>query len=78
MTLYETLELFKTESIDAFYIYDKSGIKEVNLFGGKIDFYRIKQAVEYYEDEEDIYIASFADKTVVNIDLRNDIITIEE
>lgn len=78
MTLYETLELFKTESIDAFYIYDKGGIKEVNLFGGKIDFYRIKQAVEYHEDDEDIYIASYADKTVTNIDLRNDIITIEE
>lgn len=78
MTLYEALELFKAESTDTFYIYNKSGIKEINLFGGKIDFYRIKQAVEYHEDAEDIYIASYADKTVTNIDLINDIITIEE
>lgn len=78
MTLYETLQLFKAESIDTFYIYNKSGIKDVNLFGNKIDFYRMKQAVEYHEDTEDIYIASYANKTVTNIDLVNDIITIEE
>ena len=78
MTLYEVLQLFKAEEIEEFYVYNKSGIKDVNLFGGRIDFYRIKQAVEYHEDTEDIYIASFADKTVVNIDLMHNIITIEE
>lgn len=74
MTLYEALKLFRAENTDAFYIYSN----KTNLFGNKIDFYRIKQAVEYHEDAEDIYIASYADKTVTNIDLRNDIITIEE
>lgn len=78
MTLYEALELFKAESIDRFYIHSKNGTKSKNLFGNKIDFYCIKQAIEYHEDAEDIYIASYADKTVTNIDLINDIITIEE
>ena len=78
MTLYEILKLFEAKSTNRFYIHSKNGTKSKNLFGNKIDFYRIKQAIEYHEDAEDIFIASYADKNVTNIDIINDIITIEE
>lgn len=76
MTLYEILEVFRSTSEDAFDVVVKGCEKEL-IFNNKIDFYRMRQAVEYYEDAEDRHIAYYADKAVLNIDMINNIITIE-
>lgn len=77
MTLYEILEVFKSTSEEAFNVIVKGNEKEF-IFNNKIDFYRMRQAVEYYEDAEDKHIAYYADKAVLSIDMINNIITIEE
>ena len=77
MTLYEILEVFKCTSEEAFNVVVKGHENEL-IFNNKIDFYRMRQAVEYYEDTEDRHIAYYADKSVLNIDMINNIITIEE
>lgn len=73
MTLYEILEVFK--STEEFNVIVK-GNKEL-LFEDKIDFYRMRKAIEYHEDAEDKQIEYYADKTVLHIDMINNIITIE-
>lgn len=77
MTLYEILEVFKCTSEEAFNVVVKGHDNEL-IFNNKIDFYRMRKAIEYYEDEEDKQIDYYAEKTVLNIDMINNIITIEE
>ena len=76
MTLYEILEVFKCTSEEAFNVVVKGHEKHL-IFNNKIDFYDMRKAVEYYEDAEDKYIAYYADKAVLNIDMINSIIIIE-
>ena len=76
MTLYEILEALKNTSEDSFNVTVK-GYKNELIFNNKIDFYRMRKAIEYHEDMEDRHIADYADKTVLNIDMIQNIITVE-
>lgn len=76
MTLYEVLEVFKSTSEDAFDVVVKEDTNKL-VFNNKVDFYRMRKAIEYHEDMEDMHIADYADKTVVNIDIIHNIITVE-
>lgn len=76
MTLYEILEALKSTSEDSFNVVVK-GYENELVFNDKIDFYRMRKAIEYHEDSEDRHIADYADKTVVNIDIIHNIITVE-
>ena len=73
MTLYEILEVFK--STEKFNVAVKGGEP---VFNDKIDFYRMRKAIEYYEDAEDKLIDCYADKNVLSIDMVRNIIIIEE
>lgn len=77
MTVYEVLDNFKCTSEESFNVVVKG--KEDNLLlPHKMDFYEVRQSVLYYDDAEDKHIANVAEKTVLSIDLQNNIIIVEE
>lgn len=77
MTVYEVLDNFKVSSESSFNVVVKGKENDL-LFPHKKDFYDVRQSVLYYDDAEDKHIANVAEKTVLSIDLQNNIIIVEE